>query len=206
MIHRTSYIIVNDKDVMNRSNLKCKNGHKYTKESFFIDSEGTKRCKICIRDNNKKRYYDNLEQSREYNRKNHAKWRKENHEHVLQIERKSDKKRYKDKLKYARKWFSPYIKKLRIEVLGHYGRKGNPVCVCCNESIWQFLTLDHINGNGNKIRKENPRHRAWMLYQYLRKQFKTTGKYPKGYQTLCMNCNLGRSRNEGICPHKEIKN
>jgi hypothetical protein len=26
--------------------------------------------------------------------------------------------------------------------------------------------------------------------------------FPKGFQTLCMNCNWGKYRNGGQCPHK----
>jgi hypothetical protein len=27
--------------------------------------------------------------------------------------------------------------------------------------------------------------------------------FPVGFQVLCFNCNIGRSMNGGICPHKE---
>jgi hypothetical protein len=26
--------------------------------------------------------------------------------------------------------------------------------------------------------------------------------YPEGFQVLCMNCNWGRYRNGGVCPHE----
>ncbi len=27
--------------------------------------------------------------------------------------------------------------------------------------------------------------------------------FPPGFQTLCHNCNIGKHRNKGICPHKQ---
>jgi hypothetical protein len=35
------------------------------------------------------------------------------------------------------------------------------------------------------------------LYRWLKRN-----KYPDGFQVLRMNCNLGKSRNNGICPHR----
>jgi len=72
---------------------------------------------------------------------------------------------------------------------------GGYICVCCGETIPKFLTIDHINGITSQDRKA-PRA-GWVFYQWLRKQ-----GYPFGYQVLCFNCNLGRARNQGICPHK----
>lgn len=34
-------------------------------------------------------------------------------------------------------------------------------------------------------------------------QWLKDNKYPKGFQVLCTNCNTGRHRNGGICPHKD---
>jgi ABC-type uncharacterized transport system substrate-binding protein len=28
--------------------------------------------------------------------------------------------------------------------------------------------------------------------------------YPSGFQILCMNCNHGKSRNGGVCPHQRV--
>ena len=179
----------------------CKRGHEYNTENIFIGPDGNRRCRICRNERARNFRKENQSDYNKYKRN----WRKKNYDKQILSERKSDKKRYTQKLEYARSWYPDYLKQLRIEVLGHYGVKGKPVCVCCNETIWQFLTLDHVNGGGTKIRKENPRQKAWMLYQYLRTIFRKTGKWMDGYQTLCINCNLGRSRNNGICPHKEIK-
>ena len=84
-------------------------------------------------------------------------------------------------------------KRLRNEVISHY----NPdrKCVCCGESEIRFLTIDHINGGGNKDRK-SVNHGGTSFLRYLKKN-----NYPDGFQVLCWNCNLGRAH-YGVCPHK----
>jgi hypothetical protein len=86
--------------------------------------------------------------------------------------------------------------KIRKEVLCHYG--GNPPkCSCCGESIEAFLTIDHLKGNGAEERRKV----KGDFYFWLKKQ-----GFPKGFhRVLCFNCNLGRERNNGICPHEEVK-
>lgn len=83
--------------------------------------------------------------------------------------------------------------RLKLEVLDAYGGRE---CVCCGETIVEFLTIDHINGDGGKHRKEV----NGSMYIWLRKN-----NYPEGFQVLCMNCNFGK-RLSGICPHKYDKN
>ncbi len=85
--------------------------------------------------------------------------------------------------------------KLRLEVLKHYSN-GTLSCVCCGESIYQFLTVDHIEGGGTQQRKILG---AANLLSFLLKN-----DYPKGYRVLCYNCNCGREKNNGICPHDVV--
>jgi hypothetical protein len=75
-----------------------------------------------------------------------------------------------------------YRQAIKEEVLTYYG-SGKCACVKCGESRLACLTLDHINGNGCKERREGKIKRGNHLYFALRKS-----GYPKGYQTLCMNC------------------
>lgn len=82
--------------------------------------------------------------------------------------------------------------KLRLEVFKAYGGFR---CGCCGEGEQAFLTIDHINGGGNEHRRQLGS--SSMFYTWLRKN-----NFPVGYQVLCMNCNYGRSRNGGTCPHK----
>jgi hypothetical protein len=69
--------------------------------------------------------------------------------------------------------------KLRKEVIDHYGSE----CVCCGETIREFLSIDHINGGGNAHRKEI-KASGINLYRWLKRN-----DYPKGFRVLCMNCN-----------------
>jgi len=68
---------------------------------------------------------------------------------------------------------------LRVEVLRYYGN-GKLACVCCGFSDFRALSIDHVDGGGREER------RKYRGLSYLR-QLKKRG-LPKGYQTLCMNC------------------
>ncbi len=85
----------------------------------------------------------------------------------------------------------------------HYGK----ICVCCGETEMAFLTLDHINGDGAEQRKsatgKNGTSTNWRFWMVRRAQ--KTGAWPTDLQILCYNCNCGRQRNGGICPH-QLKN
>jgi hypothetical protein len=82
------------------------------------------------------------------------------------------------------------LKDLAYEAYGGY------VCACCGETERMFLTLDHVNNDGNVHRKHHGLGAS--LYKWLEKN-----GYPKGLiQVLCMNCNIGKWRNKGVCPHQ----
>ncbi len=88
-----------------------------------------------------------------------------------------------------------YTQRLRARVLAKYGSG----CACCGEARLAFLTIDHIDGGGNKHRKElTGSGSGEHLYRWLR-----DNNYPSGFQVLCWNCNCGRSLNGGVCPHAE---
>jgi hypothetical protein len=88
---------------------------------------------------------------------------------------------------------------LRIQAFEKYG---GCKCTCprCGETDLEFLSLDHINLDGGAHRREvSPGRKDWgghHLFRLLRRQ-----GWPPGYQVLCMNCNFGRTRNGGVCPH-----
>ena len=58
-----------------------------------------------------------------------------------------------------------------------------------------FLEVDHVNGGGAKHYRE---HTAIAVYNDL-----IRAGFPSTFQLLCSNCNRGRQRNGGICPHVE---
>ena len=76
-------------------------------------------------------------------------------------------------------------------VFDHYGRE----CRCCGEDNPLFLTVDHIEPIGTKNRYEQGQNK---IYSFLRRK-----GFPEGFQILCFNCNCGRARNGGVCPHHE---
>lgn len=98
--------------------------------------------------------------------------------------------KYKEKIYFKAKIKREANKRL---VCNHYGN----ICVCCGENNIKFLTIDHINGGGNRHRKQINRT-GNKFYEWLIKN-----DFPIGYQTLCYNCNCGKAHNGGICPHKE---
>ena len=87
---------------------------------------------------------------------------------------------------------------LRKEVFNAYG---GYKCACCGETEPAFLSIDHINNDGAEMKRNGEYGKSGTsFYQYLRKN-----SFPEGYQVLCMNCNVGKHRNGGICPHQSNK-
>lgn len=77
-------------------------------------------------------------------------------------------------------------------------------CACCGELERKFLTLDHINGGGNRHRIEiGGRKDSAGLPTYLNLYKRG---FPPGFQVLCMNCNFGKRMNNGECPHLSKRN
>ena len=81
---------------------------------------------------------------------------------------------------------------VRQMALDHYGRQ----CSCCGETTEVFLQFDHIDGGGNKHRREEKIGGGNGLAVWLKRK-----GWPEGFQVLCANCNLGRHLNDGVCPH-----
>lgn len=72
-------------------------------------------------------------------------------------------------------------------------------CSCCGEVEPLFLEIDHVNNDGYLDRK-NPGHQSGST-TFLRKLVNAGVPLPE-YQLLCSNCNQGKRRNGGVCPHK----
>ena len=88
--------------------------------------------------------------------------------------------------------------KCRDEVFTAYG---GYECACCGEDERMFLSIDHMDNNGAIERKSGQYHGSGTaFYQWLRKN-----KFPSGYQVLCMNCQIGKHKNGGVCPHQSTK-
>lgn len=89
--------------------------------------------------------------------------------------------------------------RLKWEVLEYYS-KGDALCACCGEDCIAFLTLDHVNNNGAKHRRELGYDKSSPRKLDLIKWVKANN-YPEGFQVLCFNCNAGKYINGGVCPH-----
>jgi len=81
-------------------------------------------------------------------------------------------------------------RRLRQAALGAYGG----ACTCCGEATYEWLTIDHVNGDGAEHRREIGRGN---LYRWLKRH-----DYPDGFRVLCWNCNCARGY-YGFCPHEE---
>ena len=83
----------------------------------------------------------------------------------------------------------------RDQVFAAYG---GYKCNCCGESEPMFLSIDHIDNNGAEERRSGLYAGSGIgFYMWLRKS-----GFPSGYQVLCMNCNTGKHKNGGVCPHQ----
>ncbi len=138
--------------------------------------------------------------SPEYKAKRHEYYLR-NREHII---RKSKDNKLKNPDKYkqlekarrqtsefkinARKYAKDRWQRIKKQTLDNYGGK----CLCCGESHIEFLSIDHINGNGTQHRKTTI---GTHIYDWLRRN-----DYPEGYRVLCFNCNMSLGF-FGYCPH-----
>lgn len=144
------------------------------------------RCKECIKGYSKKWHTEN----RGKVNANVRRWRKENPE-----KDKADRQKYRDNHRKERQEKGIALKKRqRITVIEAYGGK----CSCCGESRYEFLAVDHINNDGNIMRKGvHPKSPyGWLI----------RNNFPKeNFQILCHNCNCAKGF-YGYCPHeKEVR-
>lgn len=94
------------------------------------------------------------------------------------------------RLKHSRK----HRNLVRQLTFDHYGR----ICRCCGETMMFCPTIDHMDNDGAEHRKKRGSQSGLCLYDWL-----VRNDFPDNFQTLCRNCNWGRHRNKGICPHQE---
>lgn len=77
-----------------------------------------------------------------------------------------------------------YEQKTKFDTFNHYSR-GTLSCLWCGDKDIDHLTIDHIEGNGNKHRKISGCGSGTSLYYWLKRN-----NYPPGFQVLCMNCQM----------------
>ncbi len=106
-------------------------------------------------------------------------WQERNREHHLAQKRENTNRRRQE---------------VFMEALEHYGGSP-PKCYCCGESIPILLCLDHVEGEGNKHRKEN---KISHLSQWAKRN-----DWPDLFRVACHSCNMGAHLNGGVCPHQQ---
>lgn len=83
-----------------------------------------------------------------------------------------------------------YYAKLKVIVIQGLGGQ----CVCCENKCIEFLTVDHINGDGSVHRDSVGR--GIGVYKDIRNQ-----NFPRDkYRVLCSNCHFAITW-YGYCPH-----
>lgn len=82
---------------------------------------------------------------------------------------------------------------LRDRVLEAYGAR----CLCCGETTPEFLSIDHVNNDGEAHRRELKGY-GRSIYRWLSMEgFPQDGRF----QLLCHNCNMAKGAYGG-CPHQ----
>lgn len=169
---------------------------KYNKENRERLNEYMKEYRRNNKDKMKEGYIKYKEKNKDKINEYMKKYRKENKEKFKEGYKKyinnpinRDKLNEGYRIKYKGKqrleaW------KLKFQVFEHYGGK----CSCCGESHFEFLSIDHINNNGNEHRKDIKKY-GTHFYKWI-----IDNNYPNDLQVLCFNCNLSKGF-YGYCSH-----
>jgi len=161
------------------------------------------RCKAC--QNAYCREY--RAKNREKNNKYHREWRAnlgdEYRKQCVERRKKRLEAMTGDELTAFRKKETDKTKRLaavlKDDVFKAYG---GYKCACCGETEPMFLSIDHMLNNGNELKKAGVHGKSsTQFYRWLKKS-----GYPKDFQVLCMNCNIGKHLNNGVCPHQRTFN
>jgi len=164
--------------------------------------ENQERCRV-----NQKR------NARQYRKRNYVKqyragwmrkWRKTHPEEARAVDQRRpprsqgaiERKNTRQRGKYNPMQEKQDRMQLKLEIMNAYG---GPICKCCDETMVEFLSMDHIDGNGSQHRREIKVSSGDGLYKWLKKN-----NFPSGFQVLCYNCNLAKAHNNNICPHQTI--
>lgn len=172
--------------------------------SLFVGK--TKVCRVCGKRKAIANFKIYVSRDKQYSRNIcvacEKEWHKQHYQKNLVANRlvsKEAAKRYREKDRAAynarnRGFKVKYRDRDRALIYEAYGSK----CACCGEANPKFLTVDHVNNDGHTERKSGAYTNGSQFYRHI-----VARKFPKNYQLLCFNCNMGRARNGGICPHQE---
>lgn len=145
-------------------------------------------CRKCVSGSNKK-YRADIQSDPELKAK-YNEYRRLFYNNRAEYERARSRAKYYGNREHYLATHASRTSKRRRDVLEHYGGK----CACCGELSFEFLSIDHINGGGNKQKREMGRHKMW---NWLHKD------RPEGFRVLCHNCNQSLGA-YGYCPHGNL--
>ena len=171
----------------------------------------TKRCDMCRGDYDRKSFGYNCRNpdglhttcksckkilDKKYQEGNRAKIKARRHEYYLKnketISKKTGTYSVANRVK-CRVWVTRAKNKIKTEVFAHYS--GGEIKCRCGQDDLVLLTIDHINGGGNKHRKEINLKKSggagYNFYCWLKRN-----GYPDGFQVLCWNCNFKKRLQE----------
>lgn len=145
-------------------------------------------------------------------------WVLENEERKRQYDKEYYHKNREANINRVREWNEANKERSKVNAKRSYWRLkeaaymayGGYKCQCCGETEPLFLSIDHVNNDGHLYRKAKKTETGtWIkvgshcgenLFRWLRRE-----NYPEGFQVLCLNCNGGKHRNGGVCPHQVKK-
>jgi hypothetical protein len=164
-----------------------------------------RQCKSCQYIAKKARQAANPDLYRERARRRQARWRAANPDRARELNRNQLRKMRVDQPELFRQYEKDRFvrdkekrqalsrageRRVRREILLAYGHR----CVCCGIKNEEFLTVDHIRGNGKSHRKSVGSGLAF--YRWLRRE-----QYPKDFRLLCHFCNAA-THWFSQCPHQ----
>jgi hypothetical protein len=101
---------------------------------------------------------------------------------------------YQRRPELQREYHQRLDRNLKEAVIAAYGGK----CKCCGADEYEFLTIDHVDGGGQKHKRSVP---GFKIYRWLRNNgFPQDGRF----QLLCISCNFAKGI-YGECPHVKQK-
>jgi hypothetical protein len=198
---------------------KCRTCRKADNEAYFqgpvvtVMEGATRHCKKCGEEKpldqfevvNPNRGWRRWE-CRDCTKRRVEAWTEQSKDHVREYASADYAANREDRIRQATEWNREHPERRRKTALAHYYKMqhqaimayGGYRCACCGETEPLFLSLDHVNNDGKAHRMKLGTLGGTKLYKWLREN-----EWPEGFQVLCMNCNQGRHRNGGTCPHKD---
>lgn len=142
----------------------CPQDHEYTTENTRINSKGTRRCRTCQQELDRKYYATNVEKCRESRRE----YRASNPEKIRERNRKyraANREKVQEK---KREYYAANTEKVRATVRKHYAAHSDKI----REKNRQYYeqNVEEIRERRRKHREENPKKYAEIDRAHRRKR------------------------------------